>query len=356
MRFRRVGARKFLRFPQQEKLVFGDCGAFSYVKCQTPPYGPEDTVEFYAAGEFTHGCSIDHIIFEFDTNVSGMEGGTNESRERYKATLQLATEFYRESKILSENFTPIGVIQGWSPDSMADAAKNLVKMGYRYLALGGLVPLKTPQIHQAVSTVQDAISQWANVRLHLLGFAKADNLHEFTKYDRIASFDSSSPLIRAFKDNKYNYYLPNSSRGLEYYTAIRIPQATVNRRLTNHVKKGYFPQEELIRMEKDALEAMRSFANGGALLEETVECLIKYSRPMYWTASISKDALTRKLDTIRRLYTRTLEAKPWQKCKCQICASAGVEVILFRGSNRNKRRGIHNLHVYYNHLQRINGR
>jgi hypothetical protein len=33
----------------------------------------------------------------------------------------------------------------------------------------------------------------------------------------------------------------------------------------------------------------------------------------------------------------------------------GVEVIIFRASNRNKRRGFHNLGVYHKHLQKTVG-
>ena len=34
----------------------------------------------------------------------------------------------------------MGVIQGWSAESMADAAAAFARMGYDYLAVGGLVP------------------------------------------------------------------------------------------------------------------------------------------------------------------------------------------------------------------------
>jgi hypothetical protein len=49
---------------------------------------------------------------------------------------------------------------------------------------------------------------------------------------------------------------------------------------------------------------------------------------------------------------RTLQDQPWKNCSCDICTTAGVEVIIFRASNRNKRRGFHNLAVYHTHLQK----
>jgi hypothetical protein len=52
----------------------------------------------------------------------------------------------------------------------------------------------------------------------------------------------------------------------------------------------------------------------------------------------------------REIYRRTLSDKPWKKCACRVCREGGVEALLFRNSNRNKRRGMHNLHVFYQHL------
>lgn len=358
MRFRRIGAREFLRFNDavhKDMMVMGDNGAFSYVRLASPPFSAADTVEFYASGKFTHGCSVDHIIFEFDANAKGLNGGSEESQDRYEITLQLALEFHKESLCLGTEFTPIGVIQGWSPDSMAAAAAKLVKIGYRYLAIGGLVPLGVAEIHRAVSAVHDAVSRWPSVKIHLLGFAKADHLHEFTQYKKIASFDSSSPLIRAFKDKRNNFYLPDDTNGgLKYYTAIRIPQATDNIKLKNHAKSGHFNQEKLIGMEKNALSKLRAFAKNRCGIEETLDSIIEYSRPLHWTPSITEEALKRAMHNLRLQYKRTLEDRPWTHCKCNICKDAGVDVLIFRASNRNKRRGIHNLGVYHKHLQRIN--
>ena len=61
MRFRREGARAYLRMdaPHLRTMpIFGDCGAFSYVKEDAPPYSAENMARFYAHGQFTHGCSV----------------------------------------------------------------------------------------------------------------------------------------------------------------------------------------------------------------------------------------------------------------------------------------------------------
>ena len=50
-------------------------------------------------------------------------------------------------------------------------------------------------------------------------------------------------------------------------------------------------------------------------------------------------------------YEVTLAAQPWKSCPCEVCADAGIQVAIFRGTERNKRRGFHNLHVFNRRLQ-----
>jgi len=346
MRFRRVGAREFLRLdkPPFDRLpIFGDCGAFTYHKDERPPYTPEDTAEFYDDGRFTHGCSVDHIIFDFDESHVGFEGGTADARRRFDITLENAAEFLTATSHMSNRFVPLGVIQGWSPGSMAEAARRLVAMGYTYLALGGTVPLKAPQIKACLRAIRDVIPQ--NVRLHILGFAKADEIETFQSFN-ITSFDTTSPLIRAFKDAKANYYLPTPSGALAYYTAIRVPQALENPKLQRLAKQGALNQEQLVRMETAALNALRSYDRGDFGLEETLEAVITYAAPALMGAPIGDLPGVKAIEELRNRYRRTLTDRPWTICGCPICKSLSIEVVIFRASNRNKRRGIHNLGVY----------
>jgi hypothetical protein len=350
MRFRRVGARVFLRLdkPQFTNLsIFGDCGAFTYHKQDVPPYTPEDTVEFYDEGEFTHGCSVDHIIFDYDDTLQGLEGGSAEAKRRYDITLENAAAFLKTANRHSSKFTPLGVVQGWSPGSMAEGARRLWQMGYRYIAVGGVVPLKAPKIKVALGAIRDALPYEAQI--HVLGFAKADEIATFAPL-RITSFDTTSPLLRAFKDKHKNYYLPDEHGALKYYTAIRIPQAIENTTLGRLVRQGVVRQEELVDLERHALDRLRAFDVGRASLEETIESVLAYSSLAELGAPISSLPGSRSFGDLRSRYLRTLEDRPWKQCSCPICAALSVEVIIFRASNRNKRRGIHNLGVYKAHI------
>ena len=344
MRFRRVGARAFLRLDTPEfadLALFGDCGAFTYVKDDAPPYTPADTMEFYADCGFTHGCSVDHIIFDFDETVSGMDGGNPEAIRRFDITLENAAVFLEEARQVGR-FTPMGVIQGWSPGSMAEAARRLVAMGYDYLAVGGMVPLKSDQIKRCLVAIRDAVP--ASTRLHILGFAKANDIPEFAPFN-VTSIDTTSPLLRAFKDDKQNYWLGDGP-GLTYYTAIRIPQAIENPRLQTHVRQGDFKAEELTRLETNALRALRAYDHDDQGLEGVLEAVLEYNAILATGQAYEKVRDHPTIEKLRGRYRTTLADKPWHRCNCRICRDVGIEVMIFRASNRNKRRGIHNLAAF----------
>lgn len=363
MRFRRVGAREFLRFNRPEdknKWVFGDSGAFQYVKLSEPPYTPSDMAEFYCDGGFTHGCSVDHIIFHFDPKLKGMDLPSDPEvaencQQRFNITLENARIFLQESRQICQGFTPMGVVQGWSPGSMAEAAAELLKMGYDYLAIGGLVPLRSEEIHQALHAIFDKISYAPAAKIHLLGFEKADILDQFIGKYPITSIDTTGPLTKAFKDDKKNFYLNNGQGSIDYYTSIRIPQALENLAFKRAVQIGIFEQEAIIGLEKNALAAIRGFAKDRVTLNETLSTVLEYSRAFYVAQKASEKKIKNTLEMLATEYRRTLEDRPWEKCQCQICIACSVEVIIFRASNRNKRRGIHNIKTFHDHLKKKRG-
>ncbi len=355
MRFRRDGARRFLRFDKgnNAKLpVMADCGAFSYVKQDRPPYTVDDTIEFYEDGQFTYGCSIDHVIFDHFDDDRGLSDVSEQIQFRYQVTLDNAEAFLRESEKSQVRFEPIGIAQGWSADSIATATKTLMELGYKYIALGGMVPLGSERICQVLDAIYDKIPNVRKSKLHILGFAKADQLHDFKKYS-LYSFDTTSPLLRAFKDNVKNYYQLQNGGGLDYFTAIRIPSTSspsIQRRL---IKPGKEKLEDLVVMENKALASLREYAKGQASIDEALKSVIDYSRKTTWSEKSSVTSNENRLTKLAGEYRRTLTEKAWLDCPCSVCRAAGVEVLIFRGSNRNKRRGIHNLYAYNQHLKAV---
>lgn len=352
MRFRREGARRFLRYPVErfpDSLMMGDCGAFTYRNLPEPPYRAADTAEFYADGGFTHGCAPDHLIFDFDE--VGVERALadvpEDVRNRYEITLQNGSEFYAEAQRLGPGFTPMGVIQGWSTKSMAEAAQQLAAMGFDYLAIGGTVPLKIDQIRRVLAAVRGALPQ--SVRLHLLGFGKIEELRSLEEFG-VTSFDTTSPLLRAFKDAKKNYWARASNGDLSYYTAIRIPQATENNKLKQKALEGSLNQEAARRLEDAALKGLRAYSAREISLEESLDAVMEYWSALNWDEETSPTRRAEAAARQRKVYATTLADRPWEDCGCRVCRESGVEALIFRTSNRNKRRGIHNLHVFHTHL------
>lgn len=353
MRFRREGARRFLRYTEERfpgSMMLGDCGAFTYRALAEPPYRAEDTVDFYADGGFSHGCSPDHLIFDFNDEDSERVRAdvSDDIKQRFDITLQNGAEFYSAAKRLGSKFTPLGVVQGWSATSMAEAAASLVRMGYDYLAIGGTVPLKIEQLERALVSIRGAIP--SAVRLHVLGFGKIESLAVLERR-RVTSFDTTSPLLRAFKDARKNYWARSASGQMSYYTAIRIPQATESNRLKQKAREGSINQEELQRSEKAALGNVRMFARHEASLDAALDAVMAYWNLLNWDEETSSSRRAAALVRQREIYARTLRDRPWDDCDCRVCREGGVEALIFRTSNRNKRRGIHNLHVFHQHIR-----
>jgi len=347
MRFRREGARTFLRYPEAKfcgSIVMGDCGAYSYRDAEVPLYSVDDTLGFYADGGFTHGCSVDHLIFDFFPDD---REPSDEARRRQEITLTLAADFHRTSAALGTGFTPMGAIQGWSPASMADAAADLVKMGYDSLALGGMARSPTDDIELALKAINERLGS-SKISIHVLGFGKVEDAPRLKRLG-VTSFDTTSPLLRAIKDDRQNYFEADGDR-LGHYTAVRIPQASDDRHARASAKARAVGQEELIRLERIALGAVRGYAAGEGELEQTVDRIIDYVSVVLWKDKKSDKSNAAEFAKLRSIYLRSLGERPWERCDCRVCRELGVEALIFRSTNHNKRRGFHNLAVFHDLL------
>lgn len=338
-RLQRLGAPRFFRVeraPRRLKIM-GDCGAFTYVQEEEPPYSVEEVLEFYEGSRFDYGISLDHIILEYIPSADELGAGKGAVpeplRRRQELTLELASEFLQKHKAGGCSFEPLGVAQGWSPKSYAASVKALQKMGYDYIALGGMVPLKSPEIRACLAEIDKVRSP--GTRMHLLGVTRTEHLTEFSRLG-IASFDSTSPLRQAFKDDRDNYY----SDGYKY-TALRIPQIEGNPKLQRAISSGKVSQEHARRLEQASLEAMRLFEEGQRTVGQVVDVLLEYER--FYDPESKKDHAA--------AYEKTLTDAPWRRCPCEVCKALKHHVILFRGAERNRRRGFHNIWTFYRQLQ-----
>lgn len=176
-RLLRVGARLFFRVhrvPCEILPIMGDCGAFTYIREKSPPYSVDDVLNFYVECGFDLGISVDHVILPYQPSWDDRElddrPAPAEMRDRQAITLQLAAEFLKKHHSGGLRFEPLGVAQGWSPRSYATATIALQKMGYTYIALGGMVSLKTRDILTCLESV-NAVRR-PGIRLHMLGVTR----------------------------------------------------------------------------------------------------------------------------------------------------------------------------------------
>ena len=338
-RLLRVGARDFFRLdssPDRTLPIMGDCGAFTYVREKVPPYTVDEVIEFYVECQLDLGLSVDHVILAYQPSWDALLGESSlvpgEVRERQEITLQLASEFLTKHRSGKLSFQPLGVAQGWSPKSYAASVNALEKMGYEYIAVGGMVPLKTRDILACLEAINSV--RRPKTQLHMLGVTRTESVEAFKNFG-VVSFDSTSPLRQAFKDDKDNYFTMDRT-----YTAIRIPQVEGNPSLLKRIRAGIVSQEKARKLERACLDSLRKFDAGDCSLEELLVLLREYEE-LYDPAHDHTAA-----------YRETLTAQPWKKCPCDICVRLGYHVILFRGAERNRRRGFHNLWVFYRRLHR----
>ena len=220
---RKVGIHKYLRLPRNVP-VMGDCGAFNYITEHMPPYETSEILHYYQDLDFDIGVSIDHLIVpgilkrnryyllkdnnwheinreefdrlekESDSIVKKRRTKTNqlqlfsdsivlaneehidekERKRRYDLTIENARLFIEGHRNGSFSFTPIGAAQGWDPNSYASCVDEYQRMGYRYIALGGLVRSTTAEIIGVLEAVSKVRKR--GTKLHVFGVARADAL------------------------------------------------------------------------------------------------------------------------------------------------------------------------------------
>jgi hypothetical protein len=314
--------------------IMGDCGAFTYVNAEVPPFSVADILKYYEQFSFTYGVSIDHVVF------GSMD--TIERNRRVALTVDNARAFWSQHQAQGCTFTPVGIIQGWDPNSRRHVLTQLIEMGYTNFALGGMVRSTDKEILATLEALHSVLP--LGTRLHLFGIARLPLLPDLMRYGA-TSVDTAAPIRRAFLGTgEDNYWLADGRR----YAAIRIPEVKQG----SAKKRGIASAEEvmessgnnldtLLAMEHQALFMLRAYDRGEVGLEETLQTVVTY------------DQLHGDQRNHVAAYRRTLSDRPWRQCTCPICRQAGVEVIIFRGNNRNRRRGFHNAKVFYDQFRAV---
>lgn len=313
------------------KPVFGDCGAWGYVKEDKPPFETNEILNYYHELKFDIGVSIDHLcVPEY----------ASKNEQRKNLTLKNAEQFINRYTSKGYSFIPMGVCQGWDVESYKESVKEILDMGYTHIAIGGIARAQTSVVLNILKIINPLIKKNSEfIHIHLFGVARLEAIRLFRSLN-VTSFDSASPLRSAWLGSKKNY----RDQDWNGYSAIRLPYITREKKVySSYIQNGYYSMEDL----KDK--------------EENIKILLKrYEIDKSRTPEEVTDAFMSLYEEIipetpdrREEYLHTLRDRPWDKCDCTICQDVGMEVIIFRGNNRNRRRGFHNTYIFYKLLKKL---
>ena len=319
-------------------LLFGDCGAFSYIDDPEPPLSCEKAASLYDQFDFDLGTSVDHIPIS----------SISERKQRYRMNLtaEYAKEFLEIHREKKYQFDPIGSVQGITPKHYAHFASEYVNWGYKHIALGGLVRRQDSEILEIVTAVREALQRHTrgkdkNIWVHLFGILRP-NLQRFFQHFGISSFDSASYLRKAWACPSRNYFTADGKYG-KWYGSIRVPFSTSKPMREVAASDPEYSNGAMQELEKKCLTNLKLFDNKKISEEKVLESINEYS------------GLLQRKKTYNHFSERhqeLLNERPWKKCKCKVCKDAGINIVVFRGANRNRRRGFHNTWVFYHKILR----
>ncbi|MCY4654899.1 MAG: tRNA-guanine transglycosylase DpdA [Dehalococcoidia bacterium] len=325
----------------RSQYLFGDCGAFSYLNEDQPTITVDQAVALYELYNFDFGASVDHIPVR-KVNKDGvlMLLSEEERQERVNITRNNAKLFIETAKERKAQFNPVGTIQGLSSGQYAQAIGDYYEMGYRHVALGGLVPLNDNEIEEIVRAVDSAANKLKNRPwIHLFGVFRP-RLQELFRQLKIDSFDSATYFRKAWLRSSQNYLGANG----EWYAALRVPM-TSDGRTRKRLEAAGADIPKLKLEEQRVIKLLHQYDTDTVNLDEVLDAILSYDQHL---------ARSSETQSMRERYRRTLEQRPWRECDCPFCQELGIHILIFRGANRNKRRGAHNTLMLYENIHENN--
>lgn len=364
---------------------------------------------------------------------------------RYQLTLENARKMRERYEADDYSFRLMVAVQGWDAESYANAARQVLGMGYDYLGIGGVAGSSVDAVRRTVTEIGTVVKDYergfdTRVDTHVFGFAKTDAF-ETVGRSGMTSFDSAS-MLRAAWTGGENYHLDSDRR----YDAIRVRYPNNRDDLETAIEKALRGQELLHALRafdegrsiaeatdewlddaETALDAMKRYlrlhrfdarydvdrlrdveaaliadfehasefkASFGGPLRGRIQKLLRADSPesplplteymgllaaaesVFEEFTSMRDEIQRREDErgevatfeqIMRMvqsyanwigdedhltsYRETLGDEPWRDCSCPICTEHGIEVAIFRGNNRNRRRGFHNTRRFYDEFE-----
>jgi hypothetical protein len=172
------------------------------------------------------------------------------------------------------------------------------------------------------------------VKIHLFGLARLNGIPDFHVLG-VSSVDSASYLRQAWMRTAQSYALMSGT-----YAALRIPECGKSFRAKRMAEHASLSENRVRQLEQEALRAVRALASKDCSVDCCLNALLELDR-----------LVTAERVDMTALYRRTLSERPWEQCDCRLCRASGVEIAIFRGNNRNRRRGFHNTYIFYRLFQ-----
>jgi hypothetical protein len=313
--------------------IMGDCGAFSFVTDDKPPYTTDEVIDFYEKYGFTQGVSVDHLILDF----------VEDKQFRFDLTLQNARDFIAQCTKQKANVTPIASLQGWNVTSYARAARECAKMGYKYMAVGGIVKSTTEYIMRILAAIQEEFDALGvkDIKLHLFGVTRFQALPVFAKMGAY-SFDSTSVYVASWMREDTNYLTADGWHG-----CIRLP--VVSKKM-----RGMEPEEleglaiNPSNLKKKSYKLLRKVARFG-LSEKTkvpsklVDRIVELNLAAYPLEE-------HEVKPLRSRIKRVLLQREWKRCPCRACKALGPGIMVLYGKDLTAARAMHNLNSFHNYI------
>lgn len=323
---------------ENDQFLFGDCGAFSYANEDEPSISVEQAIAMYELHGFDYGASVDHIpMSKVRRNGEVVQLSYDERLSRVEITKQNAEQFISMAKKRQVGFKPVGIIQSVSPDGYAEMTKIYHELGYRHIAVGGLVPLSDAIVEEIVTKVMGVASALVpRPWIHLFGVFRPKLQAKFREL-KVDSFDSATYFRKAWLRSDQNYLGSNG----KWYAAIRVPM-TKDGRTREKLEQSGLELLALQSQESEVMKLLSQYDRDEISINEVLGAVIEYDKHLIRSSEVS---------SLEAKYRRTLEEKPWRNCDCPFCKEIGIHTVIFRGANRNKRRGAHNTLMLYGSLE-----
>ena len=315
----------------------GDCGAFTYVREEsTPPYTVDEVIDFYEelrlrrrpVARPRHPRLRTRSAAERGPAAAAV-GATPGAHARTRRGVPAPAPRAR-MQLSSRSASR----RAGARDSYAEAVAALQRSAIERIALGGLVAAEDPRDPRASST-RSRESASRRTELHLLGVTRCEQIPAFRELrrDELRQHLAVSPGLQGRPRQllRRRTRMPGAARASG--RGQREAAATHSRRRDRQARR-------LADSSSDAL------SNAGRLRPRRCR-----SSTMPSTRFASTRCSTTTTRDRSRHTARCSRRAPWKRCDCAVCRDAGIQVIIFRGTERNKRRGFHNLHVFARRLR-----